>query len=327
MRALPITLLALTLGAVSGASLSADVKTQEKGHVKFEGMLGRMVNLFGGKAAKEGVVSNVAVKGDRKATLNDNGGQIVDLAEEKIYELDVKKKTYKVTTFEEIRRQIREAREKAEKQAKESKEEGGGQPAEQGKELEVDFDVKETGQKKAIAGYDTREVIATITIREKGRTLEEAGGMVLTQDMWLAPRIPAMKEIMDFELRYAKKLDATGTAGASAEQLAAALAMYPGLQKGLARMQAEGSKLDGTALESVMTVKGVKSLEQMSQANEEGSGGGSGLGGMLARRMRKKQDSSGAESTIMTVTHQVLSVGTSVTPNDVQVPADFKQKS
>jgi hypothetical protein len=43
--------------------------------------------------------------------------------------------------------------------------------------------------------------------------------------------------------------------------------------------------------------------------------------------MRKKQEPAGAESTIMTVTHQVLSVGTSVTPNDVQVPADFKQKS
>jgi hypothetical protein len=100
--------------------------------------------------------------------------------------------------------------------------------------------------------------------------------------------------------------------------------MYPGLQKGLARMQAEGSKLDGTPLESVMTVKGVKSPEQMSQAQEQEP---AGLGGMLARRMRKKQEPAGAESTIMTVTHQVLSVGTSVTPNDVQVPADFKQKS
>ncbi len=324
-RALTVALLAVAIGAVSAVPLGGDVKTQEKGHVKFEGMLGRMVNLFGGKAAKEGVVSNVAVKGDRKATLNENTGQIIDLAEEQIYDLDVRKKTYTVTTFEEIRRRIREAREKADKDAKE---EGGGQPAEKGKEYEVDFDVKETGQTKAIAGYSTREVIVTVTIREKGKTLEQGGGMVITQDSWLAPRIPAMKEIADFEVRYAKKLDASGAAGVSMEQLAAALAMYPGLQNGLARMQAEGSKLDGTPLESVMVVKGVKSPEQMSQANEEESGGG-GLGGMLARRMmKKKQDqAAGAESTVMTLTHQVLSVGTSVAPNDVQVPAGFKQKS
>ncbi len=321
--------LALGMGWVAAPSLVADAKTQEKGQVKFEGMLGRMVNLFGGKAAKEGIVSNVAVKGDRKSNLTDNGGQIIDLREEKVYEIDARKKTYKVTTFEEIRQQLREAREKAEKQAKEAKSERQ-EPAEKGKEVEIDFDVKETGQKKEIAGHNTREVIATITVREKGKTLEQAGGMLLVSDMWLAPRIPAMKEIQDFDIRYAKAIDVTGAAGASAEQLAAALAMYPGLQKALARMQTEGSKMDGTALESVLTVQGVKSPEQMEQSKEqESSGGGGGLGGMLARKMMKKKsdEPASAKATIMTITHQVLSVSTSVSPEDIQVPAGFKQKS
>jgi hypothetical protein len=320
--------LAAGIGWASAPPVIADVKTQEKGLVKFEGMLGRMMNMFGGKAAKEGVVSNVAVKGDRKANLTDNGGQIIDLGEEKVYDLDAKKKTYKVTTFEEIRRQLREAREKAAKEAK--SEEGKQEPAEKGKEVEIDFDVKETGQKKDIAGYSTREVIATITVREKGKTLEQSGGMVVTSDMWLAPRIAAMKEIQDFDLRYAKAIDVTGTAGASAEQLAAALAMYPGLQKALARMQAEGSKMDGTPLESVMTFQSVKSPEQMEQSKEqESSGGGGGLGGMLARKMMKKKsdEPASAKSTIMTITHQVLSVSSSVNPADLQLPAEFKQKS
>ena len=76
-----------------------------------------MMGMFGGKAAKEGIVTAVAVKGDRKAELNDSHGRIVDLKEEKVYELDVKKKTYEVVTFEELRRRMREAREKAEKEA------------------------------------------------------------------------------------------------------------------------------------------------------------------------------------------------------------------
>ena len=42
-----------------------------------------MVNIFGGKAAREGVTSTVAVKGDRKATLNDTTGQIIDLAKKR----------------------------------------------------------------------------------------------------------------------------------------------------------------------------------------------------------------------------------------------------
>src|SRR5512134_2353402 len=97
-RAITAIVLAAGLAWGSAPSLVADVKTQEKGQVKFEGMLGRMMNMFGGKAAKEGIVSNVAVKGDRKANLTENGGQIIDLDEEKVYELDSRKKTYKVTT-------------------------------------------------------------------------------------------------------------------------------------------------------------------------------------------------------------------------------------
>jgi hypothetical protein len=321
--ALTRTFIAAALGGLLVLPLGAEVKTQDRSQVQFEGMLGRMVNMFGGKAAKDGIVANVAVKGDRKATMSENSGRIVDLAEEKVYDIDFKKKTFKVTTFEEIRREMREARERAEKEAKSEQSE----PGEPGKEYEVDFKVKETGQKKEIAGHGTHQVIATIALREKGKTLEQGGGMLITQDMWLAPRIPAMKEITDFEIRYAKKLDATGAAGASAEQLAAALAMYPGLQKGLARMQTEGARLDGTPLESVMTVKAVKNPEQMSESKEPESGG-AGFGGMLARKMmRKKDQPASPESTIMTITHQVLSIGTSVGPSDVEVPAGFKQKS
>src|SRR5512138_797764 len=168
-RAAVAVVLVAGMAWASAPSVVADVKTQEKGLVKFEGMLGRMMNMFGGKAAKEGIVTNVAVKGDRKSSLSENGGQIIDLSEEKVYDIDARKKTYKVTTFEEIRRQIREAQEKAARETAQSK----GEPAEKGKEVEIDFSVKETGQKKDISGYNTREVIAALTVREKGKTLEQ----------------------------------------------------------------------------------------------------------------------------------------------------------
>ena len=99
------------------APADAEVRTREKSHVKFEGMLGRMVGLFGGRAAREGIVTTTAVRGNRKVTMGDGTGRIVDLAEEKVYDLDLRRKTYTVTTFDEIRRQLREAREKAEREA------------------------------------------------------------------------------------------------------------------------------------------------------------------------------------------------------------------
>jgi|SRR6266571_7598111 len=107
--------------ALSASSLRADVRADEKTHIEFAGMLGRMMNIFGGKGARDGVTSTVAVKGDRKATLNDSSGQIIDLSEEKIYDLDLKKKAYKVTTFAELRRRMEEAKRKAEEEGQDGK--------------------------------------------------------------------------------------------------------------------------------------------------------------------------------------------------------------
>ena len=220
-----VAVLTLAGLAISSSAIRADVRADEKSRVEFAGMLGRMVNLFGGKAAREGTTSVVAVKGDRKAVLGDASGQIIDLNEEKIYDLDLKKKSYTVVTFAELRRQMEEARKKAEEEAKKAPE--AEKPAERDpnqKEVEVDFDVKDTGEKKAINGFDTHQVIMTITVREKGKTLEQSGGLVLTSDMWLAPKIAAMQEVAAFDLKYAQKLYGPMVTGVSPAQMAAALA-------------------------------------------------------------------------------------------------------
>jgi len=330
-RSLTTGLIALPLAAVLVVSLGAEVKTREKTQVKFEGMLGRMVNMFGGKGAREGIISTTAVKTQRRATFGENIGQIVDLSEEKIYDLDMKKKEYRVMTFEQVRQQIREAREKAEKEAAQAQKEAKEQkpektePAEPAKQLDVDFDVKETGQKKQLIGYDTREVVMTITVREKGKTLDESGGLVMTSDMWLAPQIPAMKEAGEFELRYWKQLQGGDAAGVSAEQMAAAMAMYPMLKPALDRMKQESGKLSGTPLMTVMTFEAVQSTEAMKNASSQNSSSSGGISGMLARKMMKKEDPK-QRATIFTSQHEVLEVATSVAPADLEIPAGFKEK-
>ena len=83
---------------------------------------------------------------------------------------------------------MREEEEKAKKEV-DKEQPGERQEEKPAKELEVDFDVKETGQKKQIAGYDTHEVIMTVTVREKGKTLEDGGGLVMNVDSWVGPHI------------------------------------------------------------------------------------------------------------------------------------------
>ena len=333
-RASLAALLAACALTLASTTLVADVRSDEKTHVEFSGMIGRMAGMLGGKSAREGLTSTVAVKGDRKATLSEASGQIVDLMEEKVYDLDIKKKNYRVTTFAELRKRMEEARKKtAENAAKEQDRQP--EPDKNQKQMEIDFNVRNTGEKKAINGFDTHQVVMTVTVREKGKKLEESGGMVLTSDMWLAPKIAAMKEVAEFDARYAKALYGSMIAGVSAEQMGMALAMYPAMKDAIAKMNVEGGKIDGTAILTTTTTESVKSAAQLAEEAKgqddntaaSPAGGLSGaLGGFAKKAMKKKPEGGPqARSTIFTSTHEVLKVATDVAAADVAVPAGFKE--
>ncbi|MGE0448842.1 MAG: hypothetical protein AB7Q29_04590 [Vicinamibacterales bacterium] len=333
----------LALSLSSEVALRADVRSDQRVKFQLAGALGRVVNFFGGRAAKEGVTSSVAVKGSRKATMTEQTGQIVDLSEEKIYDLDLKKKTYRVTTFAEQRRKLEEARKKAEEDARKAQAQAEEKRDPNAREYEVEFDVKNTGEKKTVNGFDTQQSILTITVHEKGKTLEQSGGMVLTNDMWMTSSLPALKEVQDFDVEYAKKLFGPMVAGASAQDMAAAMAMYPMMKPAIEKMAAEGSKLQGTPIMTVMTFDAVRSAEQVAaeaktgSSADSGSSGGSaptGIGGIVGgfgRRMARRnndqaEDAPKARATVMTTTSEVLKVATTVSPEEVAVPAGFKEE-
>ena len=352
-RLYSIPALVLTL-ALAAAPAQADIKKEERNQLSFAGALGKVVNFFGGKSAREGVVSSVAVSGDRKMTVSgDNTAQIIDLREEKIYDLDMRRKTYKVTTFEELRRQMREAEEKARQAAaQQSRESRPAEPAKPAtkdpnqKEMEIDFDVKNTGQTKAINGFDTRQVVATITVREKGKKLEESGGLVMTVDTWLSKSAPSMKEVADFDRRYFEKLAGPISAAdmQQMQQMASAMVMYPGLKDAFARLSKED--FGGTAIQTTTTTQAVKSAEQMKQ---EAAGGGSSassdeksnplsvggaIGGFMRRRQQNQEKEAGAKpnadpsrATFMTMNNEVLKITTNVTAAEVAMPAGFKERN
>ena len=327
----PFLLLSLLLPV---GLVKAEIKTEEKSLVKFEGILGKMMGLFGGKAAKEGVLSTVAVRGNRKATISDTTGEIIDLDAEKVYTLDLRKKTYEVTTFADLRRKMLDAQEKAAKAAKQEP----TQAPPQSPDMEIDFTAKESGQKRNINGFDCREVIMTITTRQKGKTLEEGGGTLMTSNVWLGPEIPALKEIADFDMRYFQKLNLGSPLGGDMEQMATAMAMYPGLKETMAKFQAQQVDLKGAQILTVTTIESVMSAQQQAasekkQQDESSSGGLNpvkGLGGLLGKKLAGKKDDQGTaakgKTTIMTMNHELLKAATTVSESDTAIPADFKEK-
>jgi len=339
--------------ALAAVPARADVKKEERNQVSFAGMLGKVVNFFGGKGAREGVVSSVAVSGDRKMTVSgDNTAQIVDLREEKVYDINMRNKTYKVTTFEQIRQQMREAeakaREAAAKEAASEPTQKPQQPTQQekpAKEVEIDFDVKNTGQSKTINGFETRQVVATIAVREKGKKLEDSGGLVMTVDTWLTKQVD-LKEIGDFERRYWEKLAGPMIAANAeqAQQMATAIAMYPGLKDAFARLGKED--LGGTAIQTTTTVQAVKSADQVKEEAARSSSSssstasndsapptsiGGAIGGFMKRRQQQQQEQKSAtttdtsRATFMTINNEVMKIDRNVSAADVALPAGFKE--
>ena len=315
----------------------AGVKTEEKTKVQFGGPLGGIMGLFGGgKAAKEGIVTTTAVVDERRLIRGGDTGQIVDLAEGKVYDLDLKKKTYTVTTFAEARQRFEEERAKAEKEAQKAREQQAQkQPATDAdaKEFQVDFEVARTAEKREIAGHEARLVILRATVHEKGRSVQQAGGLLFRNDLWLTSKLAELDELQAWNRRYAEKMAevygvAAGTA--SAQQMATLFAMYPGAMQAMQKLRAETDKVDleGTAVSTTLTLTAIKTAEQVAAAEKEGQKADTGIGGFLAKQMFKKAagDPADPRSMLLTSAHELLRVTKDATAADVALPSGFKPK-
>ncbi|MGA7614233.1 MAG: hypothetical protein WBX15_03540 [Thermoanaerobaculia bacterium] len=304
-------------------------------HTKFGfgGTIGRMVNLFGGKAAKEGVDSISVVNGDRRNHIVGESGELVDLKEEKIYRINYARKTYTVTTFDELRKQWEDAQKQAEKESGNAEEE---KPQEKGPEYTVDVDVKETGKKEVINGFHTHQVIVTTTVREKGKTLEQAGGGVLTSDLWIGPHVSEMKELQSFEQRYASKLYGQMVSGMDMQALARVFASAPQFSEAMKKFQEKEGALDGTPIRTTLTFESVADPRAKKENGEDESAGPSAaaarmIGGFLSRHRGSKNEESEAKSEnpnrsmVFTSTNVLTSAEGSADRSKLEIPAGFRQ--
>ncbi len=332
-RRIALCAASLVLALVVPASALADARVDQNTKMKIAGPLGAIANVFMGKAAKEGLDSTQCLKGDRLLSRYGDNGELIDLAQEKVWQINFKKETYTVRTFAEIRKKMEEDAERAKEQAK--KNEG---KKKEGAEMEIELDVRETGKKQTISGYDTREVVLTATVHERGKKVDESGGYLMTMDMWLGPRIKELDEIAQFHMRFAEKLGILSAA--QGRDIAAALAAYPEMQKALKQMQERKVNMNGSAVRTDLAfdiVAGKQAANQQGEsaakAEEESTptsiGGLFGkLGKKLAKKNASEEDGGAAagHTGIVNGTILLTKVGTSVSADEVAVPANFKQK-
>jgi hypothetical protein len=322
-----ILMLASTLG------INADVKSQQKTQTRLEGVAGSLAGMFGGKAVKEGTVTTLALKGNRRMSTTDTSAELIDLDAEKIYRLDLRGKTYTVQTFDEIRTAYQKAMSKGAGREKPTAEKPDGKQP----EMEVDFDVKKTGQQKSIAGFPCEQVIMTVTMHEKGKSVDDAGGLIVTTDIWMAPRNPSLEEQGAFDAKYFQKLYGNQPLP-SAPDLTQAMAGNPGMATAMARAQSEGRKLNGTPMLTTMTVTSASGPGGSDTRAEQGGGSDNrlpgALSGLLGRKKKADPPAEGAAAgaggktrvTLMTTITEVLSIESAVAAADVEIPSGFRQK-
>ena len=145
----------------------------------------------------------------------------------------------------------------------------------------------------------------TVTMREKGKALEDGGGMVMTSDIWLGPEIPAMKELAEFERRYWKAI-APERPAMSAEQMAAGPRDVPDGQAGDRTPQA-GRRRSSKARRSMTTTtfEAVKRKEQLERRRSPAGG----------QRRRPRRDAGAQDDEERTPTSRARTIFTVNTRN------------
>src|SRR5712692_1798700 len=251
--------------------LLADFSYQETSTIT-GGVMMSMMKIAGvfSKQAREPIVSNVSVKGDRMVHRSNTHASVIDLATSTITTIDFQKKQYSVMTFEEMKQAMEQMAQKMK-----DKEKG---------ELHFKISADATGKTRQIAGFNAKEMIMRMEMEGTDAKSGQKGGMTVTTDMWIAQGIPGYQEVRDFHRRMGEKLNWNPGGSMFMQNVE--------VSQGMAEVYKEVAKLDGVPVENIITMNpagmpppepGSAPPQQQQQPQEKPSIGGA-LGGALGGR-------------------------------------------
>ncbi len=351
-----VRLLAFTTGLIVFMAGSAGADCYVKSTSTSDG--------FGGLGATEGT-SETWVSGGRMAeksqshlknsvlkalTKDSRSYTITRLDKGLIWDVDLGDKSYTEFSFAQMKEQMEKSAEEFKKAAASQPDASGSgastPKAPEGQKADVKVDVKKTGAKKKIAGYNTEETVLTLLSTFTDQNSDEKVTMKLTYDVWLAADAPCAADMQEL----AKQFGATAGADMkeSGAMFAAALSSA-GIS--MDEFQKTASELTGYPMQTTMTIGADLSPEQMAQIKaaqakakqerekeeEKDSGGGLSLGGFgkkLAAKAIKKDDKKEEESApldpgvLFRTTSTVEQVKSGVDDASVfEIPEGFKLKN
>jgi hypothetical protein len=267
----------VVLFAMTASILPADFSYEQNARITGGALAGAMkVAAVFSKQAREPIRSTIAVKGDRMLHLSATHASIIDLNKETITSIDFQKKTWSVMTFAEMEQAMRQMSEKMKEKQSDA-------------DMKFKVSVNPTGQTKDINGMPAKEMIMKLEMEMTDPKTGQQGSMIVTTDMWLAPKVPGYDEIRQFYQKMAAKI---------AWMPGQTMGMgRPDIAKGMVEITKEAGKLDGMPVYETIRMGGNGTEAQAAapgaqpkqqQQPSAGSALGSALGGRLGLGRKKK---------------------------------------
>jgi hypothetical protein len=318
--------------------------------------------------------SKTTISGDKSRTDNDlkmkskligflargatgPNAEIVRLDEDKIYHLNITRKEYTETTFEQMREQLKTLSDRMSQSGDDKKKQPSAIDESKCEWLPPKVDVKKSGEKAQFAGYDAERVTITAAQPCKDKQTGSVCEVALSLDEWMSTGFSESAEAQRFQKAYAAKMGLDVETAQDVSQRAQAMfSQYKGIWTQLA------SKMQGVKGYPVKTsfilalggeqCQNANARQAQSGDNSDSSSGGSNpaalagaVAGKIGSLFHKKKDDADTppaqpvpattsptplppgDVAIMTISSQLVSVSTTNASADAfTVPAGFKKQ-
>ena len=235
------------------------------------------------------------LKGQKMKVDSGRTASIFDFDAQTFTTIDHQKKTYSVTPFSAL-----------------------GSALKQG-DITATVDVKETGQKKNINGFNASEVVMTIGM-EGGRGGAQAMKMQMEMEMWLSRDVPGVQELRAFYQKNGERFPWSALGGGA----------NPGMQKAMADMQKKVASLGGVPVLQITRMKAAGNpaqnaqMEQARARMEEMKKQGGQQAAMAEQMLARMGGAAGGS--LFEVTMESSGFSTSSIPDAVfAIPADYQK--
>jgi hypothetical protein len=337
----------ITVSAHADITMEERVTVSGAGMMKMANMSGRTVTSISGSKAR--TESDLQFESGMMRALARGAGQtteIVRLDQDKMISVDNHKKTYTETTFEQRRAEMQKSMEQTEKSQASQQQATTGVDESDCEWSEPKGDVKKTGEKSTIAGYEAEHVTITATQSCKDKKTGAVCDFGLVLDEWVAPNYEAASEVQAYYKQYAEKLG-LGTTGSRdfAERAQSMFGRYQGIWSEVASKMRDvkGQPVKSSFALGVGGPQCQSTQQQQQQQANSGSSSpndlGSALGGALGGLFHKKKDNApppaettppptlpGGLTPFMTVGTELISINKSAVDSaSFEVPTGYKQ--